>query len=199
MTVASADAVPKTLEERFIANLESLDRGERAHLRRNAGNTLDQARSVLGLFYRILPSGVPERQHRWYFLLATLYPLAPEANDRNFGASLRRAKTEVGEGGQVKERPNAKGMDRRFTVLLDADEDQLHFRIRQLVHLADANRVGINWQQLLKDLCDWQRPDHRVQQAWAMAYFGGAPERESAPDASPSDKSDIPGREMPRD
>lgn len=148
----------------FIENLMGLDRGERARLKRNAGQPLGEARNVMGLFYRMLPYGLPERDHERYFLVATLFPLAPPNNDRNLGHTLKRIRTPS----------NATGLDRRMATILDADASQLPFRLRQLVRLVDANRGGVNWRQLLSDLLYWDHRERRVQRAWAMDYFSGS-------------------------
>lgn len=145
----------------FIQRLHKLDRGDRARLRRNAGNALSEARDGLGLFYRTLPPNVPESHHRQYFLLATLFPLAGPSDDRNLGATLRR----------IRDAQNAAALDRRVTALLDSDSGQLPFRLRQIIRLIESKRAGVNWGQLLMDLLQWDREDRRVQRAWAMAYF----------------------------
>ena len=68
------------------SKLRHLDAGDLARLRRHAGRTLAESTGVLGLFYRLLPYGVPERQHEHYFLVATLFPLTDESQR----ARLRR-------------------------------------------------------------------------------------------------------------
>ncbi|MBL7161460.1 MAG: type I-E CRISPR-associated protein Cse2/CasB [Anaerolineales bacterium] len=145
---------------KFIATLEKLDPGERARLKRNAGKRLDEARS-LGLFYRILPYGVPRYQEEMYFLVATLYPLAEGCGEKIFGASMRRAR----------DSQNEKGLNRRMEVLLDTDERQLPFRLRQAVRYLYSKRVPVNWPCLLRDLLQWNAPKRYIQQAWARAYF----------------------------
>lgn len=184
MSVDTPATVPRTREEIFIERLAALDRGDRARLRRNAGARLADARGVLGLFYRLLPPSVPEREHERYFMIATLYPLAGPSEDRNFGATLRRAKIASGRT----------SLDRRFTALLDSDMDQLPFRLRQLIRLADSHRVGVNWVQLLRDVLWWDHPERRVQKQWAMAYF-----QEELPEATRSDSTAPPGGEATPD
>lgn len=183
MSVDAPAAQQRTREEIFIDRLSGLDRGDLARLRRNAGSRLAEARGVLGLFYRLLPPGVPEHEHERYFMIATLYPLASTSDDRNMGATLRRARTET----------NQAGLDRRFTALLDADADQLRFRLRQLIRLAESHRVGVNWAQLLQDLRWWDHPDRRVQKKWAMAYFGEGPTRDRQADTSTAESEGAAG------
>ena len=148
-------------ERGFVDALGKLHPGDKARLRRHAGKTLSESVDVLGVFYRLLPHGVPDRQHDRFFLVATLFPLADAGKQGNFGTTLSHMRTSS----------NAAGLDRRIAALLDADERQLPFRLRQLVRLAHANRVGVNWPQLLSDLRRWGWEDRPVQRAWAMAYF----------------------------
>ncbi|MEZ4714431.1 MAG: type I-E CRISPR-associated protein Cse2/CasB [Caldilineaceae bacterium] len=146
--------------EKFMDSLGNLDAGERAQLKRNAGKRLTEARHI-GTFYRVLPHGTPRYQEEFFFLVATLYPLADGGAQGNFGTSLRRARD-----GQ-----NDNGLNRRIEVLLDADQTQLPFRLRQAVRLLYSKRVNIDWVQLTKDLIFWNGEERRVQQAWARAYF----------------------------
>lgn len=147
----------------FFERLERLDAGGRARLKRNAGNSLAESRAALGLFYNLLPPGVPTYQEETYFMVATLYPLAEGDGQGNLGAALRRART----------KDNAKGLDRRVEILLDADEGQLSFRLRQAIRFlhASRDRVRVNWPRLLEDLLRWNSPKRFVQEQWARSYF----------------------------
>lgn len=145
----------------FIGRLANLDAGERARLKRCSGQTLNEARET-ALFYSILPGGVPQYKENIYFLVATLYAMA-ESNtaERDFGASLRQAQNPN----------NRKGLDRRVQILLDSDENQLPFRLRQAVHYLKSQQVKINWQKLLEDLLWWSSENRSVQRRWARSYF----------------------------
>jgi CRISPR system Cascade subunit CasB len=147
----------------FIEKLGRLNPGERARLKRCAGLTLGEARSgALGLFYSLLPHGVPQAQEEFYFLVASLHPMVEGGDKGDLGASLRRARSEQ----------NAPGLDRRVTYLLDADQGQLPFRLRQAVRFLQSNRVSVNWPLLLSDLLFWSHAERRVQRRWARSYFG---------------------------
>ena len=104
---------------------------------------------------------MPRYQEEEYFLAATLYPLADEGGTGNFGASLR----------QARQASNAPGVDRRMEILLDADESQLPFRLRQATRFLASNEVRVNWTQLLNDLLYWTHMDRFVQKNWARSYF----------------------------
>lgn len=146
----------------FFSRLEKLDAGERARLKRCAGQTLAEARhGALGLFFRVLPPDVPASQHDLYFLAASLYPMTDAGGSGDLGASLR----------QTRKPKSAKGLDRRMEILLDADEAQLPYRLRQVIHLLQANRVRVDWPQLLYDLLYWTHSNRFVQRRWAQSYF----------------------------
>jgi CRISPR system Cascade subunit CasB len=146
---------------RFIERLAELEPGDRARLKRNAGLTLGEAHQAIGLFYRILPANLPVYQEPWYFLIATLYPLADAGQTGNFGSALKRARSAQ----------HRDGLDRRIEILLDADEAQLPFRLRQAVRFLYAQGVPVDWEQLLDDLLRWTHPERYVQRQWASAYF----------------------------
>ena len=148
----------------FCERLEQLDAGERARLKRNAGRTLAESHNVLGLFFRILPPNVPryhEDTEDTYFLVATLFPLAESGDEGSLGHALYRAR----------DKKYAQGLDRRAEILLDADQEQLPFRLRQAVRFLDSKRVAVNWPRLLKDLLAWGHPNRYVQENWARDYF----------------------------
>jgi len=149
----------------FVENLAALDPGDRARLKRNAGNRLNEANRAAGLFYhKVLPYGVPVQAEDWYFLVATLYPLEKEDKGpipANFGLSLRHIRTGKNEA----------GLDRRVERLLDADEQQLPFHLRQAVHFLASNRGRVDWGNLLADLLRWTHPERYVQKNWARTYF----------------------------
>lgn len=164
------------MSERFIGVLEELERrgarGALATLRRNAGRSLSEARGAIGLFYSLLPARIGYDEEI-YFLLATLFPWSDKSvTEGNFGHSMARLRVKT----------DSEALDRRMTILLDAQFDygpdgrvrpgELGFRLRQAVKLLASHDVGINWHQLLKDLLNWSHPDRWVQKEWARAYFG---------------------------
>ncbi len=161
-----SDLEKQTVEQQFINRLKQLkesDKGAIAKLKRNAGNILAESRGVHAIFYRLLPPNTPRRHEQWYFLVATLFPLAESASKGSLGFALRLAKD--------KNKTGEKGYDRRIEVLLDADADQLSFRLRQVIRLLKSAEVAVNWEQLLKDLKNWNYVERSVQERWARDYF----------------------------
>jgi len=145
----------------FCRRLERLDAGERARLKRNAGRTLAESHNALGLFFRLLPPNVPPYQEETYFLVATLFPLTESGDEGSLGRALYRAR----------DKKYAQGLDRRVETLLDADREQLPFRLRQTIRFLYSKRVTVNWPRLLKDLLAWGHPKRYVQENWARDYF----------------------------
>jgi len=145
----------------FVARLGMLDAGERARLKRSAGMALAESRNVLGLFYRLLPYGVPGYQEESYFLVATLFPLAKPGEQGDLGTALRHARSTQ----------NSKGLDRRVEILLDSDAAQLPFRLRQAIHFLGSAEQPVNWVTLLEDLLSWNHQNRFVQKHWARSYY----------------------------
>ena len=167
----------------FIQNLSQLDDGDRARLKRNAGNSLAESHQVTLLFYqKIAPYGIQQWQEECYFLIATLYPFdksqrekdrktaKPKKEDKNeemaviptttLGSSFRRARSDQ----------NQTGLDRRFSRLLDTDIEQLPFHLRQAIMRLTNAWVPINWEQLSKDILNWNHSSRYIQRNWARDY-----------------------------
>lgn len=157
----------------FIGKLrEADDSAAYAQLKRNAGKTVSEARTIPPLFWQSLPYNLYPDQEERYFLVATLFPFVKDTNDsdRNFGSVLKRIRNEQ----------NEKGLNRRFTALLDADEQQLPFRLRQLImRLKGQENIHLNWALLLYHLTHWEHDGRWVQLNWARAYFGSEKSEEN--------------------
>lgn len=59
--------------------------------------------------------------------------------------------------------------ERRFISLLDADREQLPYRLRQMVAL--LNEQPIDFEVLLDDLLRWSRESKRTQNTWARDFY----------------------------
>ena len=164
----------------FVRRVMALDRGELATLKRNAGNTLGEARGV-PWFFRLLHVEEEWRNPEICFLVATLIGLNKYTGEGNLGASARR----------LAHHPNSspESVDRRFRILLDSDREQLAYRLRQMVKLMASREVGVDWAQLLMDLRQWHwsgKPPRK----WAEKFY--RPLRE-APDAGEEAAVEIGG------
>ncbi len=172
--------------DRFIDRLETLDAGGRARLKRNAGRTLNEARDVYQVFFSMLPYEMPLWDQEDYFLIATLYAVGTRRENprlrntpRSVGASLRRIR------GDNDDRRTS--LDKRFQTLLEADREQLPFRLRQIVSLLAANEIAIDWARLLRDVQFWEKGEGKVQRRWAEHYYVGTTDTSDAqPTVEPS-------------
>jgi len=59
--------------------------------------------------------------------------------------------------------------EKRFVTLLDADHDQLHHRLRQMIAL--LKEQPIDFDGLLKGLLNWNDDQKRTQNAWARDFY----------------------------
>lgn len=69
----------------------------------------------------------------------------------------------------AKDRIKPTSTEKRFIALLDADEDQLPHRLRQMVAL--LGELPIDFDALLADLLRWNHEDKRTQNAWARDFY----------------------------
>jgi CRISPR system Cascade subunit CasB len=69
-------------------------------------------------------------------------------------------------------RDQSKSIEQRFITLLDADEEQLPYRLRQMTQLLKAEEgIRVYWTELLRDLLYWNNEHKSVQQKWAKAFY----------------------------
>ncbi len=160
-------------DERFIDYLSSLssnkNRAALAHLRRGLGKepgmSLEMYPYVAGWtknFHR--------NQERAYFIVAALFGLYPKPSwkkdDRfnNFGKSISFLKSK------------SDSIELRFNALLNANEEDLPYHLRQMVGLLESSDAPINWHLLLHDIRFWSHEDKFVQRSWAKGFWGSTTE-----------------------
>ena len=88
-----------------------------------------------------------------------------------FARALAKVSLDRSKQGRGKLEERSKSLEQRFLALLDADEDQIAYRLRQNVRLASEH--PFDWVRFTKDLLNWFHPDRFVQVNWARDYFGG--------------------------
>lgn len=178
----------------FIKALKQLDNGERARFKRNAGQTLNESRDVIGLFYNKLLRNIQVKtwQEPLYFLIATLYPFEKPQRGSAQQADADSQEVDTADKKEEKKRhvsfgrslrsirndKNGSGLDRRVERLLDSEGPQLFFYLSREVRFALGENGRIDWASLLNDLLQWERPDRYIQRNWARDYFIYEPERD---------------------
>lgn len=63
----------------------------------------------------------------------------------------------------------------RFITLIDADSEQLPYRLRQMVAL--FKEYAIDFNSLSKDLLSWDHPDKFIQVRWAREFYNQTAEK----------------------
>jgi len=88
-------------------------------------------------------------------------------------------------------RTDSKSVETRFLALLDADEEQLPYRLRQMIVLMAGNEIAPDWAGLFRDLRRWQAPGRPAQIMWARDYYtvvGSAGVEDVEGDEGPDDE-----------
>ncbi|MFN3392457.1 MAG: type I-E CRISPR-associated protein Cse2/CasB [Meiothermus ruber] len=178
-------------EQAFVRYLRQ--RSTPADLARMRRSLDDAGAEVVPLVEGFLGRIQGEREDRWervcYYLVAGLWASTVSSSELE---QLRKEEEEpeVGqndEGGVNKgyrrtlghavaqlylAREQSKSIEQRFIALLDADEEQLPYRLRQMVRLIKSQEgIRIYWSELLRDLLAWNRERKPVQQKWARAFY----------------------------
>ena len=160
--------------ERFLEWLEALKgkkawRPARAALRRSLAfppGAYPKAMPYVEPFIREVDRKRNEQEAHYleereaYYLVAALYALKDGAHQE--GRTLARALREKAR--------KSDSVEKRFLALLDADRDQIAFRLRQAVALVEG---GLDFAQLLDDLVEWfDFKGLRVRARWAREFYG---------------------------
>ena len=69
--------------------------------------------------------------------------------------------------------------EKRFIDLLDADEEELPYKLRQAISLIGKEGIGIDWVLFIKHLNHWNHADRWVQKGWARGFWSAPVEEET--------------------
>lgn len=151
----------------FIRYLQKLadgqDRGALASLRRGLGQPPG---TVADMYRYVEPYLGEDARHKEsaFYLVAALFALHPKlTNEGNMGSHLASTRTESG----------GEALERRFIALLAAHPDDLPEYLRQAVSFLKSKEEPVNWDQLLRDLQNWNHEKRFVQKEWARSFWGG--------------------------
>jgi CRISPR system Cascade subunit CasB len=151
----------------FIRYLQKLadgqDRAALASLRRGLGQPPGTVADMYRYVEPFLGAGARYKEDAFY-LVAALFALHPKSvNDGDMGKHMAAARSQGGED----------ALERRFTALLAAHPDDLPEYLRQAVSFLKSKEEPVNWDQLLRDLQNWDHEKHFVQKKWARSFWGG--------------------------
>lgn len=150
----------KQEEHHFVTWLEKFrgDRAVRAKLRRGLGKRMGSPE-----MYPYVATFLPEKkqEQEYFFLVASLFALHPDPapKGRTMGSVFKALKE------------NSESIEKRFVIMLGADEEEIGGHLRQAISLAKTKGITIDYHQLLNDLRCWSYDDRRVQLQWAKDYW----------------------------
>jgi len=150
-----------------LADDKNPERAALADLRRGLSDFPD----ISPYMHRHIRPRMPERVSDWgkrvYYLTAALFAAHQIPTDKgNLGDHFH----------ELLDSKNAdanKPIERRFTYLLAAHPDDLHFHLRQSIAFLKSKEQAVNWEQLMWDIYKWNDPDERpkVQEIWAGRFW----------------------------
>lgn len=108
-------------------------------------------------------AGLTNGRRALVYLVAGLWAMTAKRAGHGQGISLATAMKRAAKNPSV---------EQRFVALLDADVDELRWRLRQALTLVASQRTAINWPQLLDDLLRWESPSRHIQTRWAREFWG---------------------------
>ena len=161
-------------EQAFIKRVETLPSGERAELKRACGQPLNESGAkAFGIFYKVLPPGVPAWQEDRWFCAACLSCLWRPSDDEG---------KPIGECLALLNEKGSQSFENRIVTLLDGEwgeDGRLGLKLFRMTRLIRQKGMKVDTAALLSDLCDWDRSSRKVQKRWARAIYR-TPETESA-------------------
>jgi CRISPR system Cascade subunit CasB len=141
------------------------DRAILASLRRGLGQAPGTAVDMFRYVVPFIPNDAGPQKEAVYYMIASLFSLHPvSAPSLNLGQSFAQV--------VIRNPGSQETVERRFANLLAASFEDMDFVLRQSISFLKSNEVGINWDQLFKDLLYWDHPQRFVQKRWANAFWG---------------------------
>ena len=150
----------QTNKHAFIRFLEDHadDRAMLAKLRRGLGREPGAVPAVLPYIAPFLGTG----KEADLFLIAPLFALHPlSESEGNMGDHMREL---AGER-------SSQAAENHFLRLLDTRRDTLEPPLRRAVSMLGERGIRVNWYQLMRDIRNWDHPEHFVQRNWARAFW----------------------------
>jgi CRISPR system Cascade subunit CasB len=159
------------MSQAFIERLWGLERAELAELRRSLAFDPGTHPPTYRTVENFAMHAKSRLENDAYYLVAGLFALVERPNPDRPAPTLEKPRN---LGQSIAElyvaRQKTRSVEDRFIALLDADSEQLPYRLRQIVALLRDATV-IDWQTLLNDLRFWNLEDKRVQRRWAQAFY----------------------------
>jgi CRISPR system Cascade subunit CasB len=111
-------------------------------------------------------AGLHEGDRRLVYLVAGLWALVARKGEGGAPIGLADAFRRLAMSAEA-----SRNIEARFVALLDADVDELGWRLRHAIMLIASKGSAIDWPALLQDLLGWRRPSRQVQRNWARIFW----------------------------
>jgi CRISPR system Cascade subunit CasB len=162
----------RTWEDELVERLtefakpDNPNRAVLAHLRRGLDRPLDYTLGRVGWLFHHVPESKDDMVLRNSALAAGLFAWVKgrcgQMQGINFGAAF----------GAGLSQDKKQQREKRFVDLLDADADELAYKLRQAITLIARNDdARLDWGLLIRNLGRWSHPDRWVQKDWARRFW----------------------------
>ncbi len=158
----------------WLENLSHKDTKVRAVLRRSL--SFDPGTCISA--YPYVEWSLRENATAWnrsvHYLVAALWAQnlreqSSESDMLTLAQAVANLDSDKREGLSGEDRLKISSTEKRFINLLDADSDQLPYRLRQMIALLKGD--AIDFEALRNDLLFWNDDQKRVQNRWARQYY----------------------------
>jgi CRISPR type I-E-associated protein CasB/Cse2 len=152
-----------------LADHDNPNRATMAHLRRGLDRPPDYILGRVGWLFRRVPDWALNDAVLAAELFAWVKGDCPQTAKVDFGRAF-------GAGLKLDQKQQR---EKRFIDLLDTDEEELHYKLRQAITLIGKVGVGLDWVLLIKHLGNWDHADRWVQKEWARGFWSAPVEEET--------------------
>lgn len=176
--------------EKFIRHLRTRDRAAFAELRRSLSFEPGASPTSFPFVERFVSAARSDWERRSFYLVAGLFALVERPLEKGVESVQEEPET-TGQkesrrsfGHAVADLYESRGrtpsVEARFIALLDADEEQLPNRLRQVASLLRADGVRVGWAELLESILNWNHDNRFVQRRWASDFYKAVGAEENA-------------------
>lgn len=145
------------------------DKKALADLRRGLNGDPQVQIAFMSRYVGRFTENLPRWLEQQYYLIASLYAYYPEQTTQGNMGDHFWEKVDPSNPDSLAP------VEKRFSNLLAAHQDELHYHLRQAISYLKADNIAINWHQLAHDIRGWSHPDRFVQRNWANAFWQKQP------------------------
>lgn len=153
----------------YFERLKALSTGDRTAMKRYAGSLLKNADgNALAAFYKALPFQIPDYKEELFFAVGCW--LCLEKPDSKGGRkTLTKALKTLKNSSKSQQ-----SFDKKLKQILAIDFNDMEFaivKLTRLIKMLVSKGSLIDYENLLKDLLNWQHKDKFVQRNWAKEFY----------------------------